>query len=100
MVGILVSCRGPAYLQVEFQGNQHGTSRPRDQPAPGLDFQQLLVKAEGTLGLHFSDRAPEPVPGKTTQERRVGGAGRVGGSGLLSFQGSIGFARRSYSMSV
>lgn len=43
--------------------------RPRDQPAPGLDFQQLLVKADGRLGLHFSDRAPaKPEPGKTTQE--------------------------------
>lgn len=82
-------------------------SRPRDQPAPGLDFQQLLVKADGRLGLHFLNRPPAaPESGKTTQEWSAGSAGLMGCGPLWlvgpcgNFQGSIGFACRSYSRSV
>ena len=64
-------------------------SRPRDQPAPGLDFQQLLVKADGRLGLHFLNRPPAaPESGKTTQEWSAGSS-RVDGFRALVAGGAL-----------
>lgn len=42
--------------------------RPRAQPAQSLDFQQLLVKADASVGVRFSEREQEPQLGEEPQE--------------------------------